>query len=121
MIGNVRFVNESGASLPIGATPQVSDVEQSNSSVVFEEEAVFKLFRRVSPGINPDIELNRVLGGIGNPHVARLLGSYEMQDDSQIWPLGMVTRYAANAAEVGRWQRPVPGICTPKAICMRTR
>lgn len=102
VIGNVRFVNESGASLPIGATPRVSDVEQSNSSVVFEEEAVFKLLRRVSPGINPDIELNRVLGGIGNPHVARLLGSYEMQDDSQIWPLGMVTRYAANAAE--GWQ-----------------
>lgn len=102
VIGNVRFVKESGASLPIGAAPRVSDVEQSNSSVVFEEEAVFKLFRRVSAGINPDVELNRVLGKIGNPHVARLLGCYEMRDDSQTWPLGMVTRYAANAAE--GWQ-----------------
>ena len=102
VIENVRFVKDSGASLPIGAAPRVSDVEQSNSSVVFEEEAVFKLFRRVSAGINPDIELNRVLGELGNPHVARLLGSYEMQEDSQTWPLGMVTQYAANAAE--GWQ-----------------
>ncbi|MFZ0832494.1 MAG: maltokinase [Mycobacterium sp.] len=96
---DVAFTKEPDAMLPMDASPRVFDSEQSNTSVVFEQEAILKIFRRVAPGTNPDIELNRVLCRADNAHVAQLLGSIEMTADNSSWPLGMVTAFAANSAE----------------------
>lgn len=98
-VGAVSFGKEPGAVLPLDGAPKVSSAEQSNTSVVFGKRAMFKAFRRITPGINPDIELNRVLARAANPHVARLLGSYEASIDDQAYSLGMVTEFAADSAE----------------------
>jgi maltokinase len=97
--GDVGFEREPDVTLPLDAAPKVSSAEQSNTSVIFGKQAMFKAFRRVSPGINPDIELNRVLGRAGNANVAKLLGAYETVWDGQPCPLGMLTDFAAGSTE----------------------
>ncbi|MCV7229148.1 maltokinase N-terminal cap-like domain-containing protein [Mycolicibacterium komossense] len=97
--GQVVFTKEPGVQLPVDASPRVSGAEQSNTSVIFGQAAMFKAFRRISAGINPDIELNRVLGRAGNPNVARLMGSYSTTWDGRPCPLGMMAAFAPNSAE----------------------
>ena len=43
--------------------------EQSNSSIVFGEEQVLKIFRRVEPGVNPELEM---LGRTAFPPIGEL-------------------------------------------------
>lgn len=97
--GAVVFEPEPGAKFPSAAEPRLFDSEQSNTSVIYGDEAILKVFRRVFTGINPDIELNRVLARAGSPHVAKLLGSFETTIAGEPCPLGMVTEYAADSAE----------------------
>jgi len=98
-LGSLRFLPEPAAKLPTDAPARVVDGEQSNTSVVLDAAAILKAFRRIVPGHNPDIELNRVLGRAGCPHVAALLGAIEgSTEDATPLGLGMVTAYAENSA-----------------------
>jgi maltokinase len=97
--GDLGFIPEPDATLPVDAPARVLDAEQSNTSVVFDRVARLKVFRRILPGINPDLELNRVLARAGSTHVARLLGAIEGDLAGQPVSLGMVTAYADSAVQ----------------------
>ncbi|PWI44183.1 maltokinase [Streptomyces sp. ICBB 8177] len=75
--GPLRFSAEPGTALPAGLTPRLSTAEQSNSSVVYGDTFILKLFRRVSPGANPDLELSLALARSGSRRVAEPVAWFE--------------------------------------------
>ena len=62
-----------------GGTVEVRPVgvEQSNSSIVFGEALILKAFRRVEPGVNPELELLRFLSAREFPHIAPIAGWFQ--------------------------------------------
>jgi maltokinase len=54
-------------------------VEQSNTSLVFDDRLVLKLFRRPAGGPNPDIDVPAALGRVGFLHVAVPLATWEYE------------------------------------------
>jgi maltokinase len=64
-LGALRFGRAPGTAIPSGLPARVLTGEQTNSSVVYGDTHILKLFRRVSPGINPDLELPRALAAAG--------------------------------------------------------
>src|SRR5207302_681656 len=60
----------------------LSAAEQSNNSVVFGERLIFKVFRRVEEGVNPELELGRFLTERTSfTQIAPLAGSLEYRPD----------------------------------------
>ena len=61
------------------STSRLLSGEQSNSNIAYGNESIVKVFRRVQPGLNPDIELGRYLTEeAGNQYVAPLLADWTL-------------------------------------------
>jgi maltokinase len=60
--------------VPEDAQSLVLTVEQSNTSVVFGDTALLKVFRRLQPGTNPGVEIESALTEAGSDLVPEVLG-----------------------------------------------
>ena len=93
-----------------GAVPQLSEtsavrlmgVEQSNSSVVFDDKIVLKVFRKLEPGVNPELEVLRFLTWRGFPNIAPLHGWYDYEGQAFASTLGVAQEFLPDA--VGGWE-----------------
>jgi maltose alpha-D-glucosyltransferase/alpha-amylase len=83
-------------------TAQVVKAEQSNTAIVYGDRFFMKLFRRLEPGINTDLEVTRFLNEetsfTGTP---RLEGVLQYETDAQTEPatLAILQRYVANSGD----------------------
>ncbi|MBC2934119.1 maltokinase N-terminal cap-like domain-containing protein [Nocardioides sp. zg-1228] len=79
--GDLMFHRLPGHELDLEAHSTLFSGEQSNSSVAFGEDALMKVFRKVTPGVNPDIAIHQVLTEAGSTHVAALYGWLDLVDE----------------------------------------
>ncbi|MFJ8331644.1 maltokinase [Streptomyces sp. NPDC094437] len=63
--GPLRFEADPAVRVPAGLAPRVLDAEQSNSSLVYGNAFILKVFRRVQAGVNPDLEVPGALAAQG--------------------------------------------------------
>ena len=80
------FAGEWREARPVGA-------EQSNTSIVFDEELILKVFRRLEAGINPELELLRFLTEHGFENIAQLVGWYSYAGRQMDVTLGIMQRF----------------------------
>ena len=98
-VGTLRFSRIPGAEIEPGLDSLVLTGEQSNTSLVFGESAIFKVFRRVSPGPNPDLEVASALAKLGSSHIAEPYGWVETRMDGATTVLAILSRYLRAASD----------------------
>ncbi len=88
-----------GAEIRTDLTSIVMGAEQSNTSLVFGDEYILKVFRKLSPGVNPDLEVTRALAEIGTAAVVPPLGWLEGNLHGETTTLGMLQPFLRSATD----------------------
>jgi maltokinase len=101
LAGPLRFIREPGATGFGGDAPdaRVIGAEQSNTSLVFGEQSILKVLRRLFPGANPDLEVADALTRLGSTRVAAPYGWIETDLDGEPVLLGVLSRFLAGASD----------------------
>ncbi len=86
---------------PVGPdTPsRGTGVEQSNTSIIFDERVILKVFRRLEPGVNPELEMLRFLAAHEFPHIAALEGWFDYSGELMEATLGVMQRFVVDAVD----------------------
>ncbi|MFC5067546.1 maltose alpha-D-glucosyltransferase [Flaviflagellibacter deserti] len=83
-----------------GDHPRRAKGEQSNTSILFGEKAVLKLYRRLQPGVHPEVEVGRFLTEVGYRNAPALLGSVEhIAQDGTPTALAILQEYVPNQGD----------------------
>jgi maltose alpha-D-glucosyltransferase/alpha-amylase len=85
----------------VSLEPSPLQAEQSNTSVVYGDRLVLKLFRHLEDGENPDLEIGRFLTEqVGFPHIPPVAGSIEYRSRrGRPMTVGMLQGFVANEGD----------------------
>jgi maltokinase len=97
--GSLRMRSIPGARFDTGLDSLVLGSEQSNTSLIYGEQSILKVFRRISPGPNPDLEVTTALARLGSSQVAEPLGWIETRLEGAPTSLAILSRYLRLATD----------------------
>ncbi len=79
-----------------------SSAEQSNTSLIYGDQAILKLFRHVRAGENPDVEIGRFLSDVAHfRNTPAYLGDLHRADDQTT--LAFLQAFVANEGDAWAW------------------
>ena len=95
----LRFAAEPGVTLDTEQRARPVAAEQSNTSLVYGQTYILKLFRKVAAGRSPDLELHRALAAVGCEHIAAPLGSIEGSLSAEPVTYAMLSEFLRSTAD----------------------
>jgi maltokinase len=98
-VNGIQLRKIPGARFATGLDSLVLALEQTNTSLVYGEESILKVFRRLAPGPNPDLEVTAALAQLGSAHIAEPLGWAEMRLEGVPTILAILSRYLRLASD----------------------
>jgi maltose alpha-D-glucosyltransferase / alpha-amylase len=101
--GRFTFATRADAALPHppDSLAVTAHADLNNTSFVVNRRAFVKLFRRLEPGVNPELEMTQLLTERGFAHIPQLLGTVNFTDGEH-YSVGMVTQFIPDA--VSAWK-----------------
>jgi trehalose synthase-fused probable maltokinase len=89
----------------LGLNSSVSRAEQSNTSIIYGDRFILKLFRKLEPGINPDIEIGAFLTERGFRYIPAVLGTgeYTRKNDGSVYAAGILQEFVRNRGDAWKY------------------
>jgi len=86
--------------------PAVLKAEQSNTSVAYGDRVLLKMYRRLETGINPDLEIGRMLTTMKFPYSPPLAGSLEfVRANSETVTVAILQGFVHNQGDAWSYTR----------------
>jgi len=104
LASRTRVFRDARGPVEVSLEPVPVKVEQSNTSVIYGDRLILKLFRRLEEGINPELEIGRFLTERSAfPHISQVAGALEYHHkNGRIITLATLQSFVPNEGDA--WQ-----------------
>lgn len=96
-VWRIAPAGDGGAELPDDS--RLAGAEQSNTSLIYGDTGICKLYRRLESGENPDVEIARFLARTSFRNTPQLLGVIQLEEGAVRSTAGMLCRFLPEAVD----------------------
>jgi len=103
-----------------GLEPSVRRTDQSNTLVSYNEKLILKVYRKLEPGINPELEMGYFLSERAKfPYAPPVAGALEYRRDGRTMTVGILHGYVPNQGNAWDYTLDSLGLYFERALARR--